>query len=162
MKRSLLVLVVLLACCWGPAFSSLKPLSGVRARDQFLLISQRISGLEERYSPRPRLFNLSDRMEPAMGRISSPKAPWAQWGSGSKDCRVTISRSNVAAADRDPAVFASRSPLRPRRFRRGNPPHRRLHPIAEVEQSRAWAVALFQPTDALADQKELIPCPHPR
>ena len=47
MKRSWLVLV-LLACWWGPAFSSLKPLSGVRERDQFLLISQRISGLEER------------------------------------------------------------------------------------------------------------------
>lgn len=48
MKRSWLVLVVLLACWWGPAFSSLKPVLGVRERDQFLLISQRISGLEER------------------------------------------------------------------------------------------------------------------
>ena len=48
MKRSWLVLVVLLACWWGTAFSSLKPLSGVREREQSLLISQRISGLEER------------------------------------------------------------------------------------------------------------------
>ena len=48
MKRSWLVLVVLLACWWGRTFSSLKPLWGVRERDQFLLISQCISGLEER------------------------------------------------------------------------------------------------------------------
>ena len=72
MKRSWLVLVVLLACWWGPAFSSLKPVLGVRERDQFLLISQRISGLEERKSPPPRLFNLSYWMEAAMERIFSP------------------------------------------------------------------------------------------
>ena len=69
MKRSW---VVLLACWWGPVFSSLKPVLGVQDRDQFFLISQRIIGLEERQSLRPRLFNLSDRMEAAMERIFSP------------------------------------------------------------------------------------------
>ena len=49
---------------------------GVREQDQFRLISQRTSGLEERYSPRERLFNLSDRMEAAMGRIPLPSSPW--------------------------------------------------------------------------------------
>ena len=49
MKRSWLVLLVLLAFWWGPAFSSSMPVSGgVRERDQFRLISQRINGLEER------------------------------------------------------------------------------------------------------------------
>ena len=48
----------------------------MREQDQFRLISQRTSGLEERYSPRPRLFNLSDRMEAAMGRIPVPSSPW--------------------------------------------------------------------------------------
>ena len=73
----LVVLVLLLASWWGPGFSELDAgVGGVREQDQFRLISQRTNGLEERYSPRPRLFNLSDRMEVAMGRIPSPSAPW--------------------------------------------------------------------------------------
>ena len=38
------------------------------------------SGLQERYSPRERLFNLSDRMEAAMGRIPLPSSPWGGKG----------------------------------------------------------------------------------
>ena len=73
----LVVVGLMLASWWGPGFSELDAgVGGVREQDQFRLISQRTSGLEERYSPRPRLFNLSDRMEVAMGRISSPSAPW--------------------------------------------------------------------------------------
>ena len=73
----LVVLVVLLASWWGPGFSELDAgVGGVREQDQFRLISQRTIGLEERYSPRPRLFNLSDRMEMAMGRIPLPSSPW--------------------------------------------------------------------------------------
>ena len=53
---------------------------GVREQDQFRLISQRTMGLEDRYSPRPRLFNLSDRMEAAMGRIPLPSSPWGGKG----------------------------------------------------------------------------------
>ncbi|WP_244279369.1 glycosyltransferase family 39 protein [Synechococcus sp. UW69] len=73
----LVVLGLILASWWGPGFSELDAgLGGVREQDQFRQISQRTSGLEERYSPRERLFNLSDRMEAAMGRIPSPSAPW--------------------------------------------------------------------------------------
>ena len=71
------VLSLMLISWWGPGFAELDAgVGGVREQDQFRLISQRTSGLEERYSPRSRLFNLSDRMEVAMGRISSPSAPW--------------------------------------------------------------------------------------
>jgi hypothetical protein len=73
----LVVLVLLLASWWGPGFTELDAgAGGVREQDQFRLISQRTSGLEERYSPRERLFNLSDRMEAAMGRIRLPSSPW--------------------------------------------------------------------------------------
>lgn len=73
----LLALVLLLASWWGPGFTELDAgVGGVREQDQFRLISQRTSGLEERYSPRERLFNLSDRMEAAMGRIPLPSSPW--------------------------------------------------------------------------------------
>ena len=73
----LVVLVLLMASWWGPGFTELDAgVGGVREQDQFRLISQRTSGLEERYSPRERLFNLSDRMEAAMGRIPLPSSPW--------------------------------------------------------------------------------------
>ena len=73
----LVVLGLLLASWWGPGFSELDAgVGGVREQDQFHRISQRSSGLEERYSPRERLFNLSDRMEAAMGRIPLPSVPW--------------------------------------------------------------------------------------
>ena len=74
---ALVVLGLMLISWWGPGFSELDAgVGGVREQDQFRLISQRTYGLKERYSPRPRLFNLSDRMEAAMGRISSASAPW--------------------------------------------------------------------------------------
>ena len=73
----LVVLVLLLASWWGPGFTELDAgVGGVREQDQFRLISQRTTGMEERYSPRERLFNLSDRMEAAMGRIPLPASPW--------------------------------------------------------------------------------------
>ena len=73
----LVVLLLLLASWWGPGFTELDAgVGGVREQDQFRLISQRTSGLEERYSPRPRLFNLSDRMEAEMGRMPLPSSPW--------------------------------------------------------------------------------------
>jgi len=71
------VLGLLLASWWGPGFVELDAgVGGVREQDQFRLLSQRTSGLDERYSPRSRLLNLSDRMEVAMGRIPSPSSPW--------------------------------------------------------------------------------------
>ena len=73
----LVVMGLLLASWWGPGFSEIDAgVGGVREQDQFRLISQRTRGLEERFSPRPRLFNLSDRMEAAMGRIPLPSSPW--------------------------------------------------------------------------------------
>jgi len=73
----LVVLALLLASWWGPGFTELDAgVGGVREQDQFRLISQRTSGQEERYSPRPHLLNLSDRMEVAMGRIPLPSSPW--------------------------------------------------------------------------------------
>ena len=71
------VLALLLVSWWGPGFTELDPpVGGVREQDQFRLISQRTIGLEERYSPRARLLNLSDRMEVAMGRIPVPSSSW--------------------------------------------------------------------------------------
>ena len=74
---SLIVVSLFLVSWWGSGFSELDPAAGgVREQDQFRLISQRTSGLMERYSPRARLLNLSDRMELAMGRIDPPSALW--------------------------------------------------------------------------------------
>ena len=71
------VLGLLLASWWVPGFSELDlALGGVREQDQFRLVSQRTAGLVERYGPRARLLNLSDRMEVAMGRIPSDPLPW--------------------------------------------------------------------------------------
>ena len=76
-KVALAALLVLLLSWWGPGFAELTPAAGGgREQDQFRLISQRTSGLAERYSPRARLLNLSDRMEMAMGRIPAKPVPW--------------------------------------------------------------------------------------
>ena len=71
------VLAAFLLSWWGPGFAELDPAAGgMREQDQFRLISQRTDGLEERYAVRPRLLDLSDRMELAMGRINPPVRPW--------------------------------------------------------------------------------------
>ena len=71
------VLVLLLISWWGPGFAELDTATGgVREQDQFRAISQLTNGERERYSPRARLFNLSDQMELAMGRITAPELPW--------------------------------------------------------------------------------------
>ena len=73
----LVALSLLLASWWGPGFAELDSgIGGVREQHQFRLVSQHTNGMEERYSPSPRLFNLSDRMELAMGRIALPRSPW--------------------------------------------------------------------------------------
>ncbi|MEC8215258.1 MAG: hypothetical protein VX069_09335 [Cyanobacteriota bacterium] len=70
-------LVVLLISWWGPGFAELDPVrSGVREQDHFRAVSQRAAGLVDRYSPRARLLNLSDRMEWSMGRIEQPVSSW--------------------------------------------------------------------------------------
>ena len=78
---ALVVLGLMLISWWGPGFSELDAgVGGVREQDQFRLISQRTSGLDERYSPRARLLNLSDRMEVAMGRIPLTSSLWGGKG----------------------------------------------------------------------------------
>ena len=71
------VLALMLTSWWGAGFAELASgPGGVREQDQFRMISQRAEGLTERFSPRSRLLNLSDRMELSMGRISPPAFPW--------------------------------------------------------------------------------------
>ena len=71
------VLMIVIASWWGPGFAELDPgLGGVREQDQFRMVSRQTDGLSERYSPRARLLNLSDRMEQQMGRIAPPVAAW--------------------------------------------------------------------------------------
>jgi hypothetical protein len=71
------VLVIVISSWWGQGFAELDPgLGGVREQDQFRMVSQQTDGFSERFSPRARLLNLSDRMEQEMGRISSPVAAW--------------------------------------------------------------------------------------
>jgi len=67
------VLVIVIGSWWGPGFAELDPgLGGVREQDQFRMVSRQTDGLVERYSPRARLLNLSDRMEQSMGRMALP------------------------------------------------------------------------------------------
>ena len=71
------VLMMVIGSWWGPGFAELDSgLGGVREQDQFRMVSRYTDGLVERYSPRARLLNLSDRMEQSMGRISAPVAAW--------------------------------------------------------------------------------------
>ncbi len=77
----LVVLAAFLLTWWGPGFHELDPLQpGLREQDQFALVSRRSAGLPERYSPRARLLNLSDRMEQAMGRAPAAQAAWGDKG----------------------------------------------------------------------------------
>ena len=86
----------------------------LREQDQFALVSRRTAGLQERYSPRSRLLNLSDRMEQAMGRIPTPGAPW-----GNDDAlKARLERDTVAAeiwlasSGPDPALTRKLKPMR--------------------------------------------------
>ena len=72
-------LVLLLLSWWWHSFADLDPaLSGQVAREsnQFQLLSRQLQAEPHRYSRRARLFNLSDRMETAAGRMDPPPVPW--------------------------------------------------------------------------------------
>ena len=72
-------LALLLFSWWWHSFIDLDPaLSGQVAREsnQFQLLSRRLQAEPDRYSRRARLFNLSDRMEVAAGRMFQPSVPW--------------------------------------------------------------------------------------
>ena len=72
-------LTLLLFSWWWHSFIDLDPaLSGQVAREsnQFQLLSRRLQAEPDRYSRRARLFNLSDQMEVAAGRMVQPSVPW--------------------------------------------------------------------------------------
>jgi mannosyltransferase len=73
---ALVGLALMLGLWWQQAFADLDSEGGSREADQFRAISQLTADQPERYSPRPRLLNLSDRMEVAAGRIQPSVSSW--------------------------------------------------------------------------------------
>lgn len=64
---------------WWHSFRELDPAvngHGAREADQFQLVSRALATEPYRFSRRERLFNLSDRMELAAGRIAKPERSW--------------------------------------------------------------------------------------
>jgi hypothetical protein len=64
---------------WWHSFRELDPAvngHGAREADQFQLVSRALAAESHRFSRRERLFNLSDRMELAAGRMAEPEGPW--------------------------------------------------------------------------------------
>ena len=115
------VLAAFLLSWWGPGFAELDAAAGgMREQDQFRQISQRTDGEEHRYAARPRLLDLSDRMELAMERINPPLQPWG-------DHRALAARLETSPLPPDLWLAAS-----------GPPPvlERRLRPLRQrVEQA---------------------------
>ena len=107
------VLVIVICSWWGPGFAELDPgLGGVREQDQFRMVSRQTHGLPERYSPRARLLNLSDRMEQQMGRISTPVAAWGDRSALSQRLSITPPPSVIWLASSGPEQ-ALRRKLKP-------------------------------------------------
>lgn len=107
------VLVIVICSWWGPGFAELDPgLGGVREQDQFRMVSWQTEGLSERYSPRARLLNLSDRMEQQMGRISTPAAAWGDRSALSQRLLITPSPPVIWLASSGPEE-ALRRKLKP-------------------------------------------------
>jgi len=81
-KRLVLLVGVFTLCLWWQqSFLGLSEhLGGGREADDFRAISRLTAAKQERYAPRPHLFNLSDRMELAAGRLSAPGIPWGGAG----------------------------------------------------------------------------------
>ena len=107
------VLVIVICSWWGPGFAELDPgLGGVREQDQFRMVSRQTHGLPERYSPRARLLNLSDRMEQQMGQISAPVAAWGDRSALSQRLSITPPPSVIWLASSGPEQ-ALRRKLKP-------------------------------------------------
>ena len=69
----------LLCSWWWHSFSELDPSlngHGAREADQFQLVSRALAEESHRFSRRQRLFNLSDQMEVAAGRMAQPARSW--------------------------------------------------------------------------------------
>ena len=79
--RGLVVLaaLALVLSWWWHSFRELDPAvngHGAREADQFQLVSRALAEEPHRFSRRERLFNLSDRMEVAAGRMAEPANVW--------------------------------------------------------------------------------------
>ena len=87
-KRLVLLVGVLTLCLWWQqSFLGLSASQGGgREADDFRAVSRLTATKQERYAPRPHLFNLSDRMELAAGRLSEPGSPWG--GAGELQSRL--------------------------------------------------------------------------
>ena len=80
-RTGLLLLAVLLALWWQQSFFGIDAAQTAgREADDFRAVSALTAGQVERFGPRPRLLNLSDRMEQAAGRLQSPPTPWGDEG----------------------------------------------------------------------------------
>ena len=87
-KRLVLLAGVFTLCLWWQqSFLGLSEnQGGGREADDFRAVSRLTAAKQERYAPRPHLFNLSDRMELAAGRLSAPGIPWG--GAGQLQTRL--------------------------------------------------------------------------
>lgn len=120
------VLAALLLTWWGPGFDELDPVQpGLREQDQFALVSRRSAGLPERYSPRARLLNLSDRMEQSMGRIAATQTAW-----GNK----TALRSRLERDPTPPVIWLASSGPEPTLSKR-------LKPLLRLVEANGFACA---------------------
>ena len=80
-RLTLLVMVAALCLWWQQSFLGLTAKNGgSREADNFRAVSLLTAGQQERFSPRPHLFNLSDRVALAAGSLSAPLIPWGGAG----------------------------------------------------------------------------------
>lgn len=77
-RLGLAAVALWLVVCWSQAFQPLiaRGVDASRESDHFRAVSQQTASERWRFSPRKRLFNLSDRMELAAGRLSPAPSPW--------------------------------------------------------------------------------------
>jgi hypothetical protein len=74
-------MVAALCLWWQQSFLGLTAKNGgSREADNFRAVSLLTAGQQERFSPRPHLFNLSDRVALAAGSLSAPLIPWGGAG----------------------------------------------------------------------------------
>jgi hypothetical protein len=108
------VLMMVIGSWWGPGFAELDSgLGGVREQDQFRMVSRYTDGLVERYSPRARLLNLSDRMAQSMGRMAPPVAAWGDRSALHQRLSITPHPSVIWLASSGPeqALLRKLNPL---------------------------------------------------
>jgi len=77
-RLSLIALLIALGLFWWQGFQPLQARGADASReaDHFRAVSQAAVGQPFRFAPRPRLFNLSDRMERAAGRLTVLGRAW--------------------------------------------------------------------------------------